>query len=517
MKTINNLIKSTSKVCLILLGCLCLSGCIEDGNETIILETGTVLGIPSDSKADPNPTINDPNAYIPNIQYITEQTEGQYVMRIDMTGIQDPNTKGWLKLFGTGGNEQNIWVSVDNKPKGFLVKNTIDNTNNDKKAKNDIIFLVDNSGSMNEEADAIARDIISWAQKLSLNIDVQFGCVGYDGNITGALNLTTYEQMSEYLNRSKGTARTVGFEGEDAFTLQSAAYAYKNNSNECGTAALRFADENFTFRAGANRIYINFTDEPNQPNNKSSYSVTYVSNQNNWNTAQGTIHTVYSDSPNFQESLYLKEYPWRMSEYTGGTTLYASSSFTGITLDDLPVTNAIQNSYVIYFTNITEFMDGEPHQVKITILSEDENVRGEKIFYVVFGEKEQEEDSSDNNISQGYLTGNWQGITYEEKIYRNGIVIESSKEDLTKGMGCIDIFNCNGTYIHIDGGLEDINTNSYYGKWSLSSNKLSITDEYGDTENWTISELTNKKLIIESKETEGIYTYYEIMTYEKIN
>ena len=73
-----------------------------------------------------------------------------------------------------------------------------------------------------------------------------------------------------------------------------------------------------------------------------------------------------------------------MSEYTGGTVIYTNSSFTGVTLEDLPVTDAMRNSYVVRITNIRDLMDGQPHEVRITILSEDGTVRAERTFTVVF-------------------------------------------------------------------------------------------------------------------------------------
>lgn len=44
----------------------------------------------------------------------------------------------------------------------------------------------------------------------------------------------------------------------------------------------------------------------------------------------------------------------------------------------------MRNSYVVRITNIRNFMDGQPHEVRITILSEDGTVRAERTFTVVF-------------------------------------------------------------------------------------------------------------------------------------
>lgn len=392
------------------LGSLALVSCLDDGNETVVLEEGkySVAGIPSDDLADPNPEIVDPNANIPNFNYTVEQ-EGDYtVIRLDMTGVQNPESKEWINLIGTGGKEgskQNIWVSVDNKPKGILVTKASDDENGASNAV-DLVFLVDNSGSMSQEADAIARDITDWAQTLiTSGVDVRFACVGYGGNvgangfnylvnnygITGALDFTSYTSLNSYLNErsTSGTGRTKGYYGDNAASLTTTAEAYSRAGGECGAQALRFADENFAFRNGANRVYVNFTDDYNFPGNSEEISINYVADGNNWKTNQGTIHSVISnDTTNFTSETYLiREKPWKLSQFTGGTTIVAPYDFSGVTLSDLPVTGAMLNSYVIRFTNVDEFMDGQPHEVHVTIYSEDGKVRAEKVFYVVFGTK----------------------------------------------------------------------------------------------------------------------------------
>lgn len=354
----------------------------EEQEEVTVL----VAGIPDDGDADPNPNVDNNTTNIPNIVCNTEYENGVPVIRIDMTGIQESLGNEWLRLYGTGSDKQNVWVEVDGKPKGISVRNTADDNDGNAKVMADLVFLVDNSGSMSEEADAIARDITSWSNMLSRSgLDMKFGIVGYEGAITGALNITTADKLAEFLNYSYGTNRTYHFGGPDASVLQSKTDNYYTYYNECGTAALRFADEQFAFRNGANRIYVNFTDEPNQPSGNKEFSVEYVSTQENWNTAKGTIHTVYSDTyKDFAERQYQSEYPWRMSEYTRGTIIYCDPYFNDVTLTNLPVTGAMQNSYIIRFTNIANLMDGKTHDVKITILTKDGKTMAEKTFSVTF-------------------------------------------------------------------------------------------------------------------------------------
>lgn len=362
---------------------LSLISCLDSGDETIALVSGNRTDIPSDADASPNPELyGDATASMPNIQYSTVDEDGTAVFRIDMTGVQDRNTLEWLRLYGTGDENQNVWVEVDGTPKGIKVYNTADDEE-EHTVPVDLVFLVDNSGSMSEEADAIARDITEWADKLNAgNLDIMFGCVGYDGAITGALNITDSQTLSDYLDRSSGTNRTVGFVGTQAEKklFQSRKENYRtggDSSYECGMAALRFASDLFSFRKGANRIFVNFTDEPNQPNGKAQFSVKSL--LTDWDTSLGTIHTVFSggsDSDQERNSL--------MSEYTGGTVIFANSSFSGVTLESLPVTDAMQNSYIIRLTNIDKYIDGKSHEVHITIMSKDGNVRVERVFNVVF-------------------------------------------------------------------------------------------------------------------------------------
>ena len=342
--------------------------------------------IPDDSEADPNPEIGEPTTVIPNIQYTPEIDGNDLIIRIDMTGIQDPFTQAWIKLFGTRNPEQNIWISIDGQPKGFTVYNNSGEEDGNS-IKTDIVFVVDNSGSMGQEADAVARDILSWSQQLaSSGLDVRFACVGYSvsGTINGAIDFTNSTGLSTYLNRSSGTSRTIGFSGSNSSILSSAASAYRVN-DECGAMAIRYANANLSFRSGANRIYVNFTDEPNQPNGKQAYSVEFFKDQNNWGTSQGTVHTVYSDpNTSFVEQLYYREYPWKISEYTGGTQFFTNSSFTGVNLSSLPITGALQHSYVIRLHNVAHLVDGKTHIIRITILSADRRVRADRVFYVVF-------------------------------------------------------------------------------------------------------------------------------------
>lgn len=376
---------------------LCLfsfNSCSNDDDENKVL----VVGIPSDNGASANPTLpGATNAQVPNFNYSVSQDGNWAVIRLDLTGIQDPNDKTqWIKLYGTGSPEQNIWLSIDGEPKGIEVVNNEDDT----RTKNvDLVFLIDNSGSMDEESDSLAKSVYNWSQTLAKsNLNMRFACVGYDGEITGGINFGTISQLYDFLNPENdwynyGTYRTRHFveqEGDD-WDNWIQKYYVSYSQDECGVAALRLASENFNFRSDANRVYVNFTDEPNYTARKSDWSVEYVKDESKWAVNDGTIHTVFSEdtiyyyNDYFNSSYYSNYYerPWRLSEYTGGTSKFVPNNFKGVSLDDLPVTGALRNSYVIRFTNIESLFDNKPHEFKITILSKDGSVRAERTIMLV--------------------------------------------------------------------------------------------------------------------------------------
>jgi len=339
------------------------------------------LGI-SDSQAKEAPEVSENTISIPNFSapYIEEGSNGT-VGNISFTGIKGVNGQ-YLDLVGTdGGANQNIWLSIDGQPKAIKIVNAGKNTN--KKPAADVVFLIDDSGSMYEEADSVANQVVAWSKVLAQVVDARFGVVGYgDGyyGIDGAMDLNVIDSLDYFLsgrNRS-GVYRTMGFVGSRGEYLESLIgrsgnYSYPGTgSDECGALALHYADEQFSFREGANRIYLNFTDEPNFAYDDHRWSVETVNASNtaeyNWSADKGTIHTIFSEDPNYYNwREYYREQPWLMSDYTGGTTIYAPWNFEGVTLNGIEVTGAITNTYIMRF-NITPDLKTGVHTLVITVL-----------------------------------------------------------------------------------------------------------------------------------------------------
>lgn len=378
----------------------------------IILTDGTVITIRlwgeddeynDDDEPGPPYPFNPPyDIIIPNPQPTVDE---EYVVRLNLTGMQDPNTKEWLKLYGTGDPMQNAWLQLDGQNKFIRVVNYSEQEGTIN-VQTDIVFTVDNSGSMSRVSNGIAGDIVAWASSLvSAGLDVKFGCVGYGGRVgaefgylvdgygvTGGMDLGLYSDLNNFLNGrgASGTDRTKGWYGSRAAALQSAASKdlYDKAGGENGAQAIRFANDNFTFRNQANRIYVNFTDDANFSGGSSEISVEYFANQQNWPTNNGTIHSVMSSPESWYHtrasSVSGAELPWLMSDYTGGTTIFVNSDFSGISLNGLPVTSAMVNSYVIYFKIPASMLDGMPHQITVYVRTADGSVRGMRTFNVIF-------------------------------------------------------------------------------------------------------------------------------------
>lgn len=354
-----------------------------------------LYGLFDDSFAGAAPSVSSNTVTISNISApsVEAGTNG-LVGNFNLSGVQAADGD-YLSLFGTGSNSQNIWLTIDGIAKALDVINANSSTKAAVKGQADIVFLIDNSGSMDDEADAVAAEILTWAKSLSNAVDARFACVGYGDNyygVDGGMDLDDVTVLNEFLNNrpshTYGTSRTQDFFGTNATKLETAALSesngfYNGSYWECGGLALHFADQMFSWRSGANRIFINFTDEPNQPNSYKEWSVETVNPKSqlyNWSASKGTVHTVYSgeDEDDYKapdgyyytrnEASPYTEYekPWAMSEYTGGASMFAKRDFSGVTLSSLEVTAAIQNSYVIRF-NITDNLKSGNHNVTITI------------------------------------------------------------------------------------------------------------------------------------------------------
>ena len=316
----------------------------------------------------PTPAINN---ILPSATFTTADSR----VKLNLLGLIDPTTNLPLALSYDANNPQssNIFVEEDGIVQGLKVTKV--GTGNVLTA--DIVFCVDNSGSMGQEADSVAASIVAFATFLQASgLDVKFAVVGYSyGYVNGGINFASSAAISTYLNRSYGTYRTEGYSGPDSAALETRAYSFGTATAENGIVAAIFADSVYNWRSGAQRVFINFTDEPTQ------------SNGVEWTNAVGcgllsgkaTVHTVFSEDTTYYYWNEYNERPWDLSTCTGGTIKFINSYAEGLNLKDLPVAGALANSYLVEYVS---GKTGIAHVVKITIYTS--TADGSKTFNVTY-------------------------------------------------------------------------------------------------------------------------------------
>lgn len=324
-------------------------------------EDGGSCGIPS------NPSGSEGSMQAVNYSNIIASTSfsigecSQNCVEINVSGLFNPVTGDPITpVYG-----ENFFLFEDGEPRGLkITKVDVSNV-----LLSDVVFTVDNSGSMGGEADSVAAGIVRFAQLLEASgLDVRFGCVGYCGYATGAINFTTAEGLEDYLNTRDGnpvtgTSRTVGFAGPDKDDLLSTAIGFAPGVwGENGVVGIRFADSMFDWRAGASRQYINFTDEPTQPAGIEEWSSDFLCDLMG---GTANIHTVFSADSNSYAWVDLQsERPWELSECTGGTVAFVQNNASDLDLSSLPIVGSLTNSYLIEF--ITSNPDGS-HTIAIYV------------------------------------------------------------------------------------------------------------------------------------------------------
>lgn len=325
----------------------------------------------SDWPVDPGGTAPTPrlNNVTPAVS-LSRAPEGGAVIRISLLGLLDPSSG---KPIPFRANET-VYVAEDGVLKGLKVAQA--------KAENrlpvDIAFLVDNSGSMDEEADGVADKIVAFANVLTQSgVDAKLAVVGYGGSgeVNGAADFDGAAGVEAYLKRQglKGTSRTMGFEGTKAETLRTKADAQGDPSGENGISGLMFAEANLSFRPGAARVFVNFTDEPTQPGNKAPWMTKTICN--GWTPTRGTIHTVWSGSQSLETTPATRwtegddENPADLSRCTpGGIVKNVKADATDLDLTTLPLTSALANSALVEFRSKDATA---PHDVVVTVKSGD--------------------------------------------------------------------------------------------------------------------------------------------------
>jgi len=315
-------------------------------------------GAPAAGDIPPDPGGTAPEPTINNLKpaasfSLPDQAGG--AIRVTLLGLIDPVTSQPVVFKAN----ESVWITEDGVLKGIKVTQASGNN----QLPFDIVFTVDNSGSMGEEANGVAEKIVAFANLVAASgASARIGVVGYSGRVTGAINFTDAPSIDAYLKREgvTGTGRTVGFGGADADALQARATADVTAdggvpSSENAIAAIVFAENALAWRPNAQRVFINFTDEPTQPGGKEQWKTKTLCAR--WKPANGTIHTVWSGSPGLDVDAGAtrwtegtRENPADLSACTpGGVVKSIKSDATDLDLTTLPLTDALRNSALVEF------------------------------------------------------------------------------------------------------------------------------------------------------------------------
>lgn len=399
------------------------TSCLDQGDETLafnrhetpgnpdtpsVKEPADIIGIPDDKNAEEDPISEDKNnnpgtpstddnTDIPNAPVVVILSE-KYGY-IPLSGIADADGN-WMMLSGTGKPDQSVWLAIDDEPKAvdaILCSEACRQPHEYAfKAPVDVVFLINSSSSMQDEIDALASGISSWGESIDEDgLNLRVGYVSYDEgdySINGAADLCADDDINDFLHRPglTGNQRARGFCGRNAASLESLSKDPEYQSgynNECDVLAVRFANDHFSFRDSATRMYVDITDEPNQPGGMPKWSVDYFSPDNNfWSPWQGTIHTVFNGPRDFAEVANQIEKPWRMAAYTGGTQEFFDSSFKNATLTDLKFTQTLKMTHLLRFRALPEYFDGKKHKVKITVRTPDGATHAQRVMQMTFSE-----------------------------------------------------------------------------------------------------------------------------------
>lgn len=322
----------------------------RQGHATFVWEFGVE---PGDFGKAPMPKGDDdgPRGGAVATEYATIRPAAHFKLtedkKVHMTvlGVVDPATSHAIDLKPG----ETLVVLEDGKEVPMTVVPKDDNT---EQVTVDLVFAVDNSGSMGQEADGIAEKIVAFAQLLAKSgVDARFAVVGVNGDVTGAFDFGTADAMDKYLKMGSGTRRTKHF-GSNA-KLEKAAKGLRSSypSEENGIAAIKFANDHLTWRKDAQRIFISFTDEPTHPSTRNAPWSTTKATCDAWTPTSGNVHTVWSGSSlgrmRWREGR--AENPAELSRCTGGVVMSVRRDAKDLDLTTLPMTEALTQSVIVEY------------------------------------------------------------------------------------------------------------------------------------------------------------------------
>jgi len=211
----------------------------------------------------------------------------------------------------------------------------------------DIVFLIDNTGSMDDEIAQVRDNVIAFVDSLeSSEIDFSLGLITYKDDVTTYFGGTLTSNASEFQETVGDLSATGG-----------------NSTPENGLGALQVGLNSISFRPGSQKVFVLITDatshtppppyeDPPDPDPPSLNEINQSMNE-----AGVTTYAAAIDDP-----IYKGE--GSITSDTGGSFFFVTEPFDSI-LDDIG--EEVSNSYVVRYRSSNDERDGSERTVRVEV------------------------------------------------------------------------------------------------------------------------------------------------------
>jgi len=206
----------------------------------------------------------------------------------------------------------------------------------------DVVFLIDTSGSMGGAIAGVRNNVNAFADALAgSSIDVRLGLVQFgQSSYSGAPQLFNGGNLTGDIDEFKGFVNTL----------------YASGGYEPGFLALQKAAQEFTFRPGAQKVFLLISDEDSDAPRDKVSTIALL------NANDITVHTAVNCLQGVSQSDYCNETSVRGE--TGGLLFGVQGPYDEV-LDEIVEQTA--STYVVRYTSSTPESDGNARDVECTI------------------------------------------------------------------------------------------------------------------------------------------------------
>ena len=228
----------------------------------------------------------------------------------------------------------------------------------------DIIFVIDDTGSMGGEIDQVRDNVISFVDQLEAS------------GVNFALGLTTYKDDVTLYNEGTLTEDASAFRSQISDLFASGGGDFAEN----GLAATEVSLNSFSFRPGSQKIFVLITDATSQtpPDHGSHVTPDPPALDALIGDLRGAGVTTYVAGPEHPQYTGVGS----LSEETGGRFFPVTAPFDSI-LDD--ISSAVSDSYVVSYCAENDSLDGTTRTVRVEVNADGESNFAERT-YVAGGE-----------------------------------------------------------------------------------------------------------------------------------